>query len=109
MAAAAVLKFCFISRNSATFARICTKFCTVTLKHVPETGMLSDLTSDKIQDSGGRHIEIHINGYNSAVIAHISTKFDADTGNDAPQKVLTSEFASDKIQDGGSRRFEILL
>ena len=38
---------------------------------------------DKIQDSGGRHFEIHINGYNSAVIAHISTKFDADTGNDA--------------------------
>ena len=81
----------------------------VTQKHVPETGMPSDLTSDKIQDSGGRHFEININGYNSAVIAHISTKFDADNGNDAPQIVLTSKFASDKIQDGGGRHFEILL
>jgi len=67
------------------------------------------LTYDKIQDGGGRHFEIHINGYNSAGIAYISTKFDADTENDVPQEVLKSKFTSDEMQDGSVRHFEILL
>jgi len=51
-------KFCFNGRNTAIFAHICTKFCMGTQNHVLETSMPSDLTSDKIQDDGGRHFEI---------------------------------------------------
>ena len=47
MAAAAILKFCFNGHNSAIFAHICTKFCTTTQNHVPETDLPSHLTFDK--------------------------------------------------------------
>jgi len=99
--------FCFNGYNSAIFAQICTKFCTGAQNPIPETDFASDFTSDKIQNGGGRHFEIHINGYNSVAIAYISIKFHADTKNDVPQEVLKSKFTSGKIEDGGGRHFEI--
>ena len=86
-------------------ARICTKFDTEIRNGVPEAVLPSKLTSDKLQDGGGRHFETHINGYNSAVFAYIYTKFDAISENDVPQEVLKSKFTSHEIQDGGGRHF----
>ena len=107
MAAAAILKFCFNDHNSAIFARICIKFYIRTQNHVPETDLPSDLISNKIQDGGGRHVEIRINDYNSAVMAYISTKFDAVTENDVLDVVLPTKCTCDKIQDGGDSESDV--
>ena len=102
MAAAAILKFCFNGHNLAIFAHICTKFCKRTQNHIPETDLPSvSLTSNKIQDGGGRLHKIQLNGYNSGTVAHISTKFDAVTENEVLDIVLPSNCTPDKIQDGG--------
>ena len=44
--------------NSAIFERICTKFHTGTKNKDPGQLLPSELVSNKIQDGGGRHIEI---------------------------------------------------
>ena len=58
MAAAAILKFWRNLNNSAAIAHICTKFDIGVRNGVPEALLPSDLTSDKIQDGGGRRFEI---------------------------------------------------
>ena len=70
--------------------------------------MPSDLTSDKIQDEGGRRVlKFCVNGHNLAAIARICTKFDREIQNLVQEAVLPSKFTSDKIQDGGGRHIEI--
>ena len=51
--------------NSAIFERIRTKFDTETENEVPGQFWPPEPTADKIQDGGGRHIEIHILVHNS--------------------------------------------
>ena len=47
-------------------AHICTKFYTGK-NHTPQAILLSKFNSRKIQDGGGRHFEIHVNGHNYPV------------------------------------------
>ena len=105
MEAAAILKFCFHSRNSAIFARICTKFCTVTQNHVPGTVMPSDLTSDKIQDGGGPIFKFCVNGHNLTAVPCICTKFDTDSKL-GPGSSFAVKFTYYEIQNGGGGHFE---
>ena len=59
-----------------------------------------------MQDGGGRHFEIHINGHNSVITERIRTKFGTETKKDVPKTVLPSDFTSEKFQDGGGRHFQ---
>ena len=49
----------------ANIERICTKFDRATYEH----GLQSNVLSDKIQNGGRRHIEIHIFAHNSVTVA----------------------------------------
>ena len=86
-------------------AYICTKFYTGTKNYTPQAILSSTFNSRKIQDDGGRHFEIHINGHNSVTVTHICTKFGTETKN-VPERDLASYFTAEKIQDGGGRHFE---
>jgi len=46
----------FNGHNSVTTRHICTKFGTETKNNVPVTELASYITSEKIQDGGGRHV-----------------------------------------------------
>ena len=60
-----------IFEYSVAIADIWAKFDTEAKNDLPERDLLPYFTSDKIQDGGRRHFEIHINGYNSVAIAHL--------------------------------------
>ena len=49
--------------------RIHSKFDTATKKQVPEQILPSILSSDKIEDGGSRHTEIHIYDHNLVISA----------------------------------------
>jgi len=61
-----------IFEYSVAISDIWAKFDTEAKNDLPERDLLPDFTSDKIQDGGRRHFEIHINGYNSSQL-HICT------------------------------------
>ena len=77
--------------NSDIFERICTKFDTETENEVLEQLFWpSEPISDKIQNSGGRHIEIHILVHNSVNNACTCNEFDTQ----AESRVLERDLAS---------------
>ena len=76
---------------------------------VPEAVLLPDLTSDKIQDGGGRQFEIYFNGYNSVAIAYIFAKFDGETENEVPQDFLESNLHQAKSNMAAAAILEFSL
>jgi len=74
--------------NLAIFKRIHAKFDTVIENEVPELVLPAKLSSRKIQDGGGRHIENHTFGHKSAIVAYICTKFETDDENGVPANNL---------------------
>ena len=79
MAAAAILKFTLMARTRSLLNVFAQNFAQGLKNHTPEAVLLSKFNSRKIQDGGGRHFEIHINGHNSVIIERIRTKFDIET------------------------------
>ena len=102
------MKFRVNGHNSATIARICTKFDVETENGDPEALLTSNLHPTKSKMAAAAILKFRVNGHNSAAIACICTKFDVEMQNGDPEAFLTSKFISDKIQDGGGRHFEIL-
>jgi len=68
----------FNSNAVAIFARNMTQSLK-TKSDIPETYLPSDLSSGKIQDGGGHHVEIRHSGYNLVTVAYICTKFCTET------------------------------
>jgi len=68
-----------IFEYSVAIADIWAKFDTEAKNDLPERDLLPYFTSDKIQDGGRRHFEIHINGYNSVAIAHLHIILQTDS------------------------------
>jgi len=81
MAAAAILKMTLMAISWSLWLVFAQKFSQGLKTMFYKLFLPSKFTSHKIQDGGGRHFEIHVNGHNSVITALICTKFGAETKN----------------------------